>query len=69
MRSKYAKITQAHGLPKIHKYFESLAKFRLNINTTNTSYYGMSKFVPNLLNPFIENEYVGQDSFLQPKIK
>ena len=48
MWPKIAKIARAHGLPKTHKPFEHLTKFRPIIDTTNTSYYGISKFLSNL---------------------
>ena len=41
MRPKFAQIAQAHGLPKAHKLFEHLPKFRPIIDTTNTPYYGI----------------------------
>ena len=63
MRPKFAQIAQAHGLPKTHKLFEHLPKFRPIIDTTNTPYYGISKFLSNLLNPLTENQYVVKDSF------
>ena len=63
MRPKFAQIARAHGLPKTHKPFEYLPKFRPIINTTNTPYYGISKFLSNLLNPLTENQYVVKDSF------
>ena len=41
MRPKFAQIAQAHGLPKTHKLFEHLPKFRPIIDTTNAPYYGI----------------------------
>ena len=41
VRPKFAQIAQAHGLPKTHKLFEHLPKFRPIIDTTNTPYYGI----------------------------
>ena len=64
MRPKFAQIAWAHGLSKTHKPFEHLPKFRPIIDTTNTPYYGISKFLTNLLNPFTENQYVVKDSFI-----
>ena len=63
MRPKFAQIAQAHGLPKTHKLFEHLPKFRPIIDTTNTPYYGISKFLSNLLNPLTENQYVVKEYF------
>ena len=49
MRHKFTQIGRAHGLPKTHKLFEHLPKFR--------------KFLSNILNPLKENQYVVKDSF------
>ena len=57
-RPKSAQIARANGLPKTHKHYERLPKFRPIIDTTNTPYYGISKFLSNLLNPLTENEYI-----------
>ena len=67
MRPKSAQIARAHGLPKTHKHYERLPKLRPIIDTTNTPYYGISKFLSNLLNPLTENEYIVQDSFCAAK--
>ena len=58
MRLKTGQIARAHGLSRTHKYQERLPKFRPIIDTANTPYYGISKFLPSLLNPLTENEYV-----------
>ena len=52
MRPVFAQIAGADGLPKTHKLFEYFPKFRPIIDTTNTTYYGISKFRPNPLNTF-----------------
>ena len=62
MRPKFAQIARAHGLPEAHKPFEYLLKFRPIIDSTDTPYYGISKFLSNLLNPLTENQYVVKDS-------
>ena len=67
MESKSAQIAQAHGLPKNHKHYKWLPKFRPIIDTINTPYYGISKFLSNLLNPLTEKGYVVQDSFFAAK--
>ena len=67
MQLKSAQITQAHGLPKTHKYYERLPKFRPIIDTANIPYCGIPKFLSNLLNPLPENKYVVQDSLLATK--
>ena len=63
MRPKFALITRAHGLPKTHKSFENLPKLRPIIVTTNIPYYGISKFLSNLLNQLTENQYIVKDYF------
>ena len=63
MWPKFAQIARAHGLPKTHKPLEPLPKFRSIIDTTNTPYHGISKFLSNLLNPLTGNQYVVKDSF------
>ena len=62
MRSKFAHIARAHDLPKTHKQYDHLPKFRPIIDTANTPYYGISKFLSNL-NLVTENQYVVRDSF------
>ena len=39
MRAMSAQLGRAHGLPKIHKVFANISKFRPIIDTTNTLYY------------------------------
>lgn len=67
MRLKTVQIARAHGLSRTHKHYERLRKFRPIIDTTNTPYYGISKFLSSLLNSLTENEYVVQCSFFQLK--
>ena len=63
MRPKFAQIGRAHGLPKTHKKFENLPPFRPIVDTTNTPYYGIAKFLANLLNPLTLNDFTVKDSF------
>ena len=63
MRPKAAQIGRAYGLPKVHKPFKHLPKFRTIIDTINTPYHGIGKFLTSLLNPLAQNEYVVKDSF------
>ena len=67
MRPKSAQIARAHGLPKTHKHYERLPKLRPIIDTANTPYYGISKFLSNLLNALTKNEYIVQGSFCAAK--
>ena len=62
MRPKFAQTARAHCLPKTDKPFEHLSKFRQIIDTTNTPYYGISKFLSKLLNLLTENQYAVKDS-------
>ena len=64
IRPKFAQIARAHGLPKRHKPFDHLPKFRPIIDTANTPYYDISKFLSNLVNPLTENQYVVKYSFI-----
>ena len=63
MRPKFAQIGRAHGLLKTHKKFEVLPPFRPIVDTTNTPYYGIVKFLANLLNPLTLNDFTVKDSF------
>ena len=63
MRPNAAQIGRAYGLPKIHKPFQRLPKFRPIIDTINTPYHSIGKFLTSLLNPSTQNEYVVKDSF------
>ena len=64
MQPKFTQIARAHALPKTHKPFEHLPKFRPIIDTTDTPYYGISKFLSKLLNPLTENQYVVKHLFI-----
>ena len=63
MRPKAPQVGRAHGLPKIHKSYNTLPSFRPIIDTTNTPHYGVGKFLTRLLSPLTQNEYSGKDSF------
>ena len=63
MRSKFAQINRGHGLPKTHKKFEFLLPFREKVDTINTPYYSIAKFLANLLNPLTLNNFTVKDSF------
>ena len=63
MRSKFAQIGRRHGLPKTHKKFEDLPPFQPIVDTSNTPYYGIAKFLANLSNPFTLNDFTVKDSF------
>ena len=63
MRPTSAHFGRAHGLPKTHKTFQSIPKFRPIIDTTNTPHYNVGKFLAGLLNPLTLNQYSLRDSF------
>ena len=62
-RPKNAKPAKAHGLPKIHKSFDRIPKFRPIIDTTGSTYYFVGKFLASLLKPLTVNELSVKDSF------
>ena len=62
-RPKFAQIARANSLLKRHKLFEHLPKFGPIIDTANTPYYSISKFLSNFLNSLTENQFVVKDSF------
>ena len=62
MRPKNAKPARAHGLPKIHKEFSNIPKFRPIIDTTGTTHCLVGKYLANLLNPPTINEYSVKNS-------
>ena len=57
------KPARAHGLPKIHKDFDTLSPFRLIIDTTGTAYQPLAKYLTRLLNRLTMNSYTLTDSF------
>ena len=63
MRPTSTKSARAHGLPKIHKTFDTLPPFRPIIDTTRTAYQPTAEFITQLLNPLTINEFTIQDSF------
>ncbi|XP_066924964.1 uncharacterized protein [Clytia hemisphaerica] len=63
MRPKSARLGRAHGLPKIHKQYLNLPKFRPIVDTTGTPHYGIGKYLSSILNPLTRNEFTLKDSF------
>ena len=63
MRPISTQPASAHGLPKIHKSFNSLPPFLPIIDTTGTAYQPVAKFLTNLLNPLTTNEFSIKDTF------
>ena len=64
MRPKNAKPARAHGLPKIHKEFLNIPKFRPIIDTTETSHCLVGKYLASLLYPLTTTEFSLKDSFI-----
>ena len=63
MRPISAQLGRAHVLPKIHKVFANISKFRPIIDTTNTPYYKTGQYLSSLLQPLTINDYTLKDSF------
>jgi hypothetical protein len=63
IRPQAAKPARAHGLPKIHKKFDTIPKFRPIVDTTGTTPYGIDKFLSHLLHPLTTNEHTIKDTF------
>ena len=62
MRPKNRKPARTHGLPKIHKTFTHIPKFRQIIDNTGSSHYLVGKYLAQLLYPFRNNEFTLKDS-------
>ena len=60
---KLAQIGVARGLPKTYKKCEGLPPFRPIVDTANTPYYDIAKFLANLLNGLTLNDFTVNDSF------
>ena len=60
---KAAHVGRAHGLPKLHKEFDGIPKFRPIIDTVGTPHYGVGKYLSSLLNPLAVNQHVVTDTF------
>ena len=63
IRPMAAQLGRAHGLPKIHKEYDTIPEFRPIIDTTGTPYYEVGKFLAKLLNALTMNEFSLKDSF------
>ena len=63
MRPMSAQLGRAHGLPKIHKVFANILKFRPIIDRNNTPYYKTGQYLSSLLQPLTINDYTLKDSF------
>ena len=63
IRPQNAKLARGHGLPKVHKTFNSIPSFRPIIDTTGTTHCLVRKYLSELLNPLTQNMYTVKDSF------
>ena len=63
IRTKFAKLARAQGLPKIHKLFQIVSSFRPIIDTTGTTHYSVVKYLSELLNPLTHNDYSSKYAF------
>ena len=63
MRPKNGKLARTHGLPKIHKEYSNIPKFRPIVDTIRTPHYSTGKFLMNLLNVLAMNKFTLKDSF------
>ena len=62
LRPKNARAGCAHALPKIHRTFTVLPKFRTIVDTNSTCYYNVGSYLTELLNPLTQNEFIIKDS-------
>ena len=63
MRPRNAKPAKAYGLPKIHKTFTNIPKFREIIETPDSVHYLAGKYQGQLLYPLTNNKFTLNDSF------
>ena len=63
MRPNNTKPARAHDLPKIHKTFTNIPKFRPIIDTTGSSHSLVGKYLAQLLYPLTNNDFTLRDSF------
>ena len=63
MRPKFVQIARAHGLPKTHKSYDTLPSFQPIVDTTNSPYYGIGKYLSSLLNLSTHSDYSVKDTF------
>ena len=62
LRPQNARAGRGHALPKIHKTFTVLPKFRPIVDTTSTCYYNVGSYLTELLNPLIQDEFIIRDN-------
>ena len=57
MLPKFSQIQKAHGLPKIHKNFDTLSSFLPIVDTTNVPSYVIFQFLAKLLKPLTQKNW------------
>ena len=63
IRPKNARLARAHGVPKIHKYFAHLPKFRAIIDTAGSIHYHVRQYLSEIFQPLTTNDYNIKDFF------
>ena len=63
IRPKHAKISRAHGLPKVQKAFDDIPPFRPIIDTIGTIHSSVGKYLSEVLYPLTQNQFSIKDSF------
>ena len=56
--SQNARVARAYALPKIHKTFTVLLKFRPIVDMTSTCYCNVGSYLTDLVNPLTQNEFM-----------
>ena len=62
IRPQNAKLARAHGVPKIHKTFNSIPPFCPIIDTTGTTHYSVGKYISELFNSLTQNKHTAKDT-------
>ena len=62
MRPMSAQLGRTHDLPKVHKVFTNITKFRPVIDSTIRSYYKIGKYLPSVLQLLTINNYTLNNS-------
>ena len=63
MGPKNGKLARAQGLPRIHKEYSNIPKFRPIVDTTAMPHCSAETFLTNSLKPLSRNEFTLKDSF------
>lgn len=52
---------RVYSLPKIHKQFDIITSFRLNVDTAKLPHHRIGQQIAELLKPLTKNKYLVQD--------